>query len=137
MNQFSEELKGYAKIDNFTDVAIGTRIKYTMDDTEETILCKGGKLTGKDHANQYIMLANGLSGWSVPIDGSFFFRKMTRAEEMEELHSFYKKKSEEKDQLFNELLLKNKQLVDQITHLEYMPGGKGYTEAKQEFESAV
>ena len=96
--QIETILLDYEKVDDITQVPIGTHIRYFEDKNGELKFRTGGILTVLG-APEYVILKNNNVGWSVQIKKCIFFRRLTIKETKEE----YEKIIDEKDRTINEL----------------------------------
>jgi hypothetical protein len=83
-DDIEEKLEDYKEVDNVADIPIGCHVRYFTEvitdkknNKSEKKFRLGGLLTNKDHPNEYIILSNGLTSWSVQVKKSTFYRKMT------------------------------------------------------------
>lgn len=103
-DEIAEKLQGYQRVDDISEVPLNTHIRYfkTEKDGSQTFRT-GGFLKDKQNSDKYVMLTNGKQVWSVQVEGTIFFRKMTHKEEITAIHNLYKKKLKEKDAIINKL----------------------------------
>jgi hypothetical protein len=102
--EIANKLEGYEKVDDIAEVPLNTHIRYfTINPDGTQIFRTGGFLHNKQNADTYVMLSNGKNIWSVQVKNSIFFRKMSQKDEITAIHSMYKKKLEEKDEIIEKL----------------------------------
>ena len=91
--EIKEKLKNYKKIKDITNIPIGTHIRYftTHPTTKKNIFRLGGNLNKIDTQGRYITLSNGPLNWSVQLNSSTLYQKMTEDEINEELRNEIKK----------------------------------------------
>jgi hypothetical protein len=84
-----EQLKNYKKIEDITNVAIGSHIKYFNIDptTKKSMFRMGGILQKIDPQGRYITLSNGTLNWSVQLTTSILYQKMLDTEIQTELRN--------------------------------------------------
>jgi|UniRef100_A0A6C0EE52 hypothetical protein len=88
-----DKLKEYKKIDDINKISIGTHIRYfNIDKKTNTKLFRlGGTLNKIDPNNRFITLNNGNLSWSVQLNSSILYRKMTEDEIKTEMKEELKK----------------------------------------------
>ena len=107
-------LLDYEKVDNLKDISIGTHIRYFENKDGELKFRTGGILTIKSGLPKYCILKNGKVSWSVQIENSIFFRRIT----IKEVKDEYEKKILEKDNELNELRFLIRDLKKKIKRYE-------------------
>lgn len=113
-DEIAEKLQGYQRVDDISEVPLNTHVRYfTVQQDGTQVFRTGGFLHNKNNADVYVMLNNGKNIWSVQVKNAVFFRKMSHQEEIEAIHSLYKKKLEEKDNLIKKLKKYIKNNVDE------------------------
>lgn len=76
-NEITEELQGYEKVDNISEVPLSTHIKYFKIEKDGTYSFRtGGYLFNKTNANEYIYLSNNQNSWVVSSSDAIFYRKI-------------------------------------------------------------
>jgi hypothetical protein len=81
-----DKLKEYKKVTDIKKVSIGTHLRYfTINKKGEQLFRLGGVLTKYDPEGRFIILSNGDVSWSVQIQNTIFFQKMTETEIREEV----------------------------------------------------
>jgi hypothetical protein len=92
-HDIKEKLKDYIKIDDINKVSIGTHIRYFVQDkkTNTKLFRLGGALLTIDSNGKYIMLSNGSLKWSVQLNNSILYKKMSDDEIKKELKEELKK----------------------------------------------
>lgn len=103
VEEISKKLEGYEKVENISEVPLNTHIRYFTIQDGKKIFRTGGFLHNKNSADTFVMLTNGKSTWSVQVNTSIFFRKLSHNDEIEALHEHYKKIIEEKDKKIEKL----------------------------------
>ena len=85
--EIKEKLEEYKKIEDISTVSLNAHLRYfTINDkTGEKQFRLGGFLTKIDKEKGYVILSNGNVSWSVQINSSIFFKKMTFQELKEEI----------------------------------------------------
>jgi hypothetical protein len=85
--QIKEYLKDYKIVNDIKKVNISTHLRYfTVDpNTNKKLFRLGGKLYKFGDNGKYITLSNGELSWSVQIENTIFYQKMSEEEIMEEL----------------------------------------------------
>jgi len=78
-DQIEEKLEEYIKVDDITKVPLNSHMRYfTLNKkTNKKEFRLGGFLTNRDNPDKYVILSNGSISWSVQVDNSIFFKKMT------------------------------------------------------------
>lgn len=88
-NDIKNKLKEYKQIDikNIKDVPLGTHMRYFSIDqkTKQKKFRLGGMLQRIDDQYRFITLTNGTTNWSVQLNNSILYQKMTDNELKEEL----------------------------------------------------
>jgi hypothetical protein len=105
--EIAEKLKNYKKVKDINKIPIGTHIRYFTNHptTNKNIFRLGGSLNKLDPQGRYITLSNSSLNWSVQLNSSILYHKMTEDEIAEELRNEIKK----------EILSEN--------HMDIMKGG--------------
>jgi chromosome segregation ATPase len=99
-NDIKEKLKDYKKVNDITKINIGSHIRYFIKDKNNKELFRlGGTLQKIDPQYRYISLNNGSVTWSVQLNNSILYQKMTEDEIKAEL----------KNELKNEILTETNQ----------------------------
>jgi hypothetical protein len=93
-DQISKMLEGYKVTEDFTDVPIGTHLRYFLRDkkTGKDLFRTGGFLENKKGLPTYIMVTNGTKTWSVQLNTATVFVKMSNKEQVTGLQNSYEKK---------------------------------------------
>ena len=91
--EIKEKLKDYKKCTDIRTISIGTHIRYFTTDTKtkQKAFRLGGTLNKIDPEGRFIILGNGKVSWSVQIEGTQFWQKLSEAEFKEELKNEIKK----------------------------------------------
>jgi hypothetical protein len=107
-DEIKKKLEEYKKINDITKVDLNTHLRYfIIDKTGNKQFRLGGFLNKIDKDLKYVILSNGKFSWSVQIDDSIFFQKVTFGElKLELIHEIsnkyllqIKKLKEENDKL--------------------------------------
>lgn len=117
--EIDEKLTDYLEVEDIKKVPIGTHIRYfTLVPDEKGEIQKafrlGGQLHNKDNADKYIILSNGKLTWTVQIETSVLYRKMT----IEEIKDDYENVINELEAEVVQLKKANKKLLKKIMDLE-------------------
>jgi hypothetical protein len=117
--EIEEKLADYIEVEDILKVPINSHIRYyTLIPGKDGELKKafrlGGQLKNKDNADKYIILSNGTVTWTVQIDTSILYRKMTIDEIKEDYENIIKELEETNLQLKKD----NKKLLKKIMELE-------------------
>lgn len=117
--EIDEKLEDYIEITDIKKVPINSHIRYfTLIPDDKGQLKKsfrlGGFLKNKDNADKYIILTNNSVSWTVQIDTSILYRKMSIDEIKEEYETIIK---DSEEQILN-LKKDNKKLLKRILELE-------------------
>ena len=85
--EIKEKLEEYKKVEDITTVSLNAHLRYFVinEKTGEKQFRLGGFLTKIDKEKGYVILSNGQISWSVQINSSIFFKKMTFQELKEEI----------------------------------------------------
>ena len=110
-DEITEALKDYIECDEVSKVPIGAHLRYFITITNkkgntERKFRFGGFLKNKDNCDKYIILTNNTISWSVQVDNTTFFKKMS----MDEIKEEYTKVIEEKHQIIKSLKKEIKKL---------------------------
>lgn len=91
--EIAEKLKNYKKVKDITKIPIGTHIRYFTNHptTNKNIFRLGGSLNKLDPQGRYITLSNSSLNWSVQLNSSTLYHKMSEDEIAEELRNEIKK----------------------------------------------
>lgn len=117
--EIQEKLEDYIEISDIKTVPLKTHIRYytlipDASGTLKKVFRLGGQLKNKDNADKYIILSNGTISWTVQIDTSILYRKMTQDEIKDEYESII---SDLESQILG-LKKDNKKLLKRILELE-------------------
>jgi len=109
--EINDILKDYIECDDITKIPIGTHLRYFITTTNkkgdtERKFRFGGFLKNKDNCDKYIILTNNTISWSVQVDNTTLFKKMSTEEIKEE----YIKVIEENRQIIKSLKKEIKKL---------------------------
>jgi hypothetical protein len=94
--EIKKKLEEYQQVDDIIDVKIGTHLRYFTfnPSTGKKQFRLGGFLSKIDE--KYVVLNNGEFSWSVQLDKSVFFKKLSFSELKEELTEKISKKYEKR-----------------------------------------
>ena len=110
--EIKEKLEDYVQIKNFDNVQLNTHIRYfsKIKDGKKTkkIFRFGGFLKNKVNVDKYVILSNGKSSWSVQVENTVFFRKLT----LDEIKEQYEDEIDDLKLIIKNLKKKNKKLKD-------------------------
>jgi len=118
-DEIEEKLEDYVEIEDIFKVPLNSHIRYyTLIPGKDGEIKKafrlGGQLKNKDNADKYIILSNGKVTWTVQIDTSILYRKMTLEEIKEDYENIIKDLEETNLQLKKD----NKKLLKKIMEFE-------------------
>ena len=102
--EINEALKDYIECDEISKIPIGSHLRYYTTVTNkkgetDRKFRFGGFLKNKDNCDKYVILTNNNVSWSVQVDSSTFYKKMS----IEEIKEEYEKLVEEKLQYIKSL----------------------------------
>lgn len=117
--EIDEKLEDYIEIEDIFKVPLNSHIRYyTLIPGKDGEIKKafrlGGQLKNKDNADKYIILSNGKVTWTVQMDTSILYRKMTLEEIKEDYENIIKDLEESNLQLKKD----NKKLLKKIIEFE-------------------
>jgi hypothetical protein len=117
--EIEEKLEDYIEIEDIFKVPLNSHIRYyTLIPGKDGEIKKafrlGGQLKNKDNADKYIILSNGKVTWTVQMDTSILYRKMTLEEIKEDYENIIKDLEEANLQLKKD----NKKLLKKIIEFE-------------------
>ena len=117
--EIEEKLEDYIEIEDIFKVPLNSHIRYyTLIPGKDGEIKKafrlGGQLKNKDNADKYIILSNGKVTWTVQMETSILYRKMTLEEIKEDYENIIKDLEETNLQLKKD----NKKLLKKIMELE-------------------
>lgn len=117
-----QKLEEYQKTDDISTVPIGSHIRYFSKDKEGvTKFRMGGIIINNKGVPKYIVLSNGYKTWSVQIQGTIFFYKIstkTLKEEFAEKIKEYDEKIKSLRELNKDLSNKNTDLINENIKLK-------------------
>ena len=103
-DDIAQKLQGYEKVTDIADVPLNTHLRYFLIQKDGSHAFRtGGFLHNKTNPEKYVMLTNGKYTWSVQVDGTTFFKKMSQKDEIKKLQSHYEKQLAEKDKIIDNL----------------------------------
>ena len=113
--EIDEKLEDYIEIEDIFKVPLNSHIRYyTLIPGKDGEIKKafrlGGQLKNKDNADKYIILSNGKVTWTVQMETSILYRKMTIEEIKEDYENIIKDLEESNLQLKKD----NKKLLKKI-----------------------
>jgi hypothetical protein len=117
--EIEEKLEDYIEIEDIFKVPLNSHIRYyTLIPGKDGEIKKafrlGGQLKNKDNADKYIILSNGKVTWTVQMETSILYRKMTLEEIKEDYENIIKDLEETNLQLKKD----NKKLLKKIMEFE-------------------
>lgn len=117
--EIDEKLEDYIEIEDIFKVPLNSHIRYyTLIPGKDGEIKKafrlGGQLKNKDNADKYIILSNGKVTWTVQMETSILYRKMTIEEIKEDYENIIKDLEESNLQLKKD----NKKLLKKIMEFE-------------------
>lgn len=86
-------LEGYDEVNNVLELKPGLQIRYYLLENDKKMFRMGGNIIKVDFIKNYIVLTNGKINWSVQLDKSIIYKKMT----IEEVKKFYEEELDNKD----------------------------------------
>ena len=95
-------LLGYQLVDDISQVALNTHVRYFKQEGQQQKFRMGGFLHNKSNSDKYVMLSNGKNIWSVQTDGAIFFEKLSHNQEIKALHRIYRDKIQKRDLIIND-----------------------------------
>ena len=118
-DEIEEKLEDYIEIEDIFKVPLNSHIRYyTLIPGKDGEIKKafrlGGQLKNKDNADKYIILSNGKVTWTVQMETSILYRKMTLEEIKEDYENIIKDLEEANLQLKKD----NKKLLKKIIEFE-------------------
>lgn len=114
-NDIKNKLEDYIKIDNIKDLKVGQHIRYFIKSDDETLKFRsGGTIIKIDKMYKYIVLTNSKLTWSVQVQNSVLFRKLT----VQELKDEFKKKLDDITSENEKIKKENKCLIEYIKQLK-------------------
>jgi hypothetical protein len=75
--EIASKLEDYKKVNDISTVLNGTHLRYFITKDGKKLFRMGGHIINKDGLPEYIVLSNGKNSWSVQLDGTTFFQKMS------------------------------------------------------------
>lgn len=120
-DDIASKLLDYIKVDNIAEVKLNTHIRYFSLEANKkngTITRKfrlGGFLSNKNNADKYVILSNGRKTWSVQVEKSVFYRKMS----IDEIKEEYEEDLKNLENTNKKLLKQNLKFKEFIKKLGY------------------
>jgi hypothetical protein len=103
-----KKLEDYQKVDDINQILIGTNLRYFTKKDDELVFRMGGNLKANTGLPKFIILKNAVGvEWSVQVENSIFYKKMT----IQEIKDEY-------EEIIKELNGKIKKLKDRVKELE-------------------
>lgn len=103
-------LEEYEEAD-IKNIRIGTHVRYFVTKNGKTQFRMGGNLINKNNYPEYVVLSNGKVSWSVNLEGTVFYKKLSIREinkkyenKLNEMKTEYDNKIVEKDVKIEELM---------------------------------
>ena len=91
-DEIKDKLKNYKKVTDIKKISIGTHLRYfTIDKNKDKHFRLGGTLNKFGENGEYIILSNGKLNWSLQLNNSIFFQKLSEKESKEEMKEELKK----------------------------------------------
>jgi hypothetical protein len=114
-NEIKKKLEEYQQVDSIYDVDLNTHLRYfTLDKNGKKQFRLGGFLTKINKENKYVILSNGKLSWSVQIEDSIFFKKVSFSELKEEIIEKATKKYISKIKALEEENIKLKRTLKEV-----------------------
>ena len=108
IEELEKKLEDYKKVDDIAQVPIGTNLRYFTKKDDELVFRMGGNLKSNNGLPKFVILKNALGvEWSVQVEGTIFYKKMT----IQEIKDEY-------EEIIKELNGKIKKLKERIKELE-------------------
>jgi hypothetical protein len=103
-----KKLEDYQKVDDITQIPIGTNLRYFTKKDDELVFRMGGNLKSNNGLPKFVILKNAVGvEWSVQVEGTIFYKKMT----VQEIKDEY-------EEIIKELNGKIKKLKERVKELE-------------------
>jgi hypothetical protein len=114
-NEIKKKLEEYQQVESIYDVDLNTHLRYfTLDKNGKKQFRLGGFLTKINKENKYVILSNGKLSWSVQIEDSIFFKKVSFSELKEEIIEKATKKYISKIKALEEENIKLKRTLKEV-----------------------
>ena len=113
-NEIKKKLEEYKQVQNIKDVSLNSHLRYFNFNpkTGKKQFRLGGFLTKIN--DDYVILSNGTLSWSVQINNSVFFQKLTFSELKQELTEKISSKYEKKIEKLNEENINLKETLKKV-----------------------
>jgi pentapeptide MXKDX repeat protein len=106
--QIEEKLEDYIKVDDISKIPLGVHLRYFTNKDNKLNFRMGGILHKNTGLPKYVILKSATNAqWSVQIENTIFYKKMTIVEIKDEY-----------EKIISELIQKNKKLKDKIKQLQ-------------------
>ena len=124
--EIEDKLKDYKKVANILQIPINSHLRYfTIDKSGIKVFRLGGSLSKIGDNRKYVVLTNGTLSWSVQVDNSTFYCKMSENEIKNEIKEEIRQEilteiDNSADDILNEnkeLKKENKKLLSKLEHL--------------------
>ena len=103
-----KKLEDYQKVDDITQIPIGTNLRYFTKKDDELVFRMGGNLKTNTGLPKFVILKNAVGvEWSVQVENTIFYKKMT----IQEIKDEY-------EEIIKELNGKIKKLKEKVKELE-------------------
>ena len=93
LDKLEEILENYSET-AITAIPVGTLVKYFSKVDGKDKYRPGGRLINKSGLPKYVVLSNGKRSWSVQVEGTKFFRRMTDDEIKDEYEDIISEKND-------------------------------------------
>lgn len=112
--QINERLVDYVKVEDLYKVPLGVHLRYFVEKNGEKLFRMGGQLYKNTGLPDYVILNNGKTQWSVQVNDSIFYRKMT----INEIKEDYEKGLDGLKKKYEKLKEENKNLKEKLKKYE-------------------
>ena len=102
-DEIDEKLQGYEKVEDPAEIPLNVHVRYFTQKDGTQLFRMGGMLIDKQNSDTYVRLSNGKNSWSVQTKDSIFYKKISHKDEIDNLHTVYKKKLEKRDMIIQKL----------------------------------
>ena len=114
-NEIKKKLEEYQQVDDVFNLELNTHLRYfTIDKSGKKQFRLGGFLTKINKENKYVILSNGKLSWSVQIENSVFFKKVSFSELKQEIIEKTAKKYSSKIKILEEENAKLKKTLKEV-----------------------
>lgn len=105
--EIDEKLEDYVLVKDIYKVPLGTHLRYFKLEKDKKKFRMGGILSNNVGLPNFVVLSNGVNSWSVQVEDTEFFKKMT----LDEIKASYEK-------IINELKKRIENLKFMVNHLK-------------------